>query len=489
MKKIFLLMLCLMLFIALGACATEDINGNGVAQPQNGSAQDDQNESGTGETATQTGNRHLVWTFWGSAFERDEQMNAAAAFADQFDDVTVEALHIPAAGGEYVARISAMTAAGQAPDVGRMDPAVAFVWAQDGVFWNIFDLIDNDPEWSREMYVDHLFYMYAEGRAFGSTSSINPRAIFYNVEAFREAGVDTPPLTPETAWQWNEFVDVAKQLTIDMDGRNAHDPDFDSNRTLQYGVYFNPDDLEVLAIFLDSNQVDLLTEDGNSLDIGNPRALEVFQAYHDLIYLHNVMPIPNDFTAMPDGPMWLATRQTAMLITGQWVLLDLANHEVDFGIGHLPYFVEPRNMKGAGTQVVFSCTEYPELAWELLKWTSWPGSALNLFSSGLLMPIFREWYDDPELFAQWGENLPARPDSYRTVIVDSLFNGTATPNWVLRINNFNEIWNMNIRSPLQQIWLDSQSVEDTIEEILAAFPNDIIRGFNPDNHHIMHYRP
>ena len=128
------------------------------------------------------GKTELLYTFWGSAYEKAAQEGAIAMFNEQNPDIHVEALHIPSAGTEYIAKLTAMAASGTNPDIGYMDVATAFVWAKEGKFYNVFDLMEEDPDWGPEMYVDDIFYRYEAGKSFGTTSSINPRLILYNVD-------------------------------------------------------------------------------------------------------------------------------------------------------------------------------------------------------------------------------------------------------------------------------------------------------------------
>ncbi len=470
-----LLAICLLMGAAFG-CS----NGETASVPSGSEGSSEEGGSGeTGETV------HLLYTYWGSSFEKEAQAQAIEAFNEANPGIEVEALHIPSSGSEYTAKLTAMTASGTNPDIGYMDVSTAFVWAQEGQFWDIFELIDQDPDWSADRYVDDIFYMYDEGKSFGTTSSINPRAIFYNTECFTEAGVELPPTDLEDSWTWDEFVEVAKQLTFDANGNTPDSPDFDPTNITQYGVYLNPDDLIVLGILWDSNGTDLLTEDGSELALSSPEAKEVLQEVHDLIYVHHVCPIPNDFSQMPDGTTWLANKQCAMFISGQWILLDLAKLGFDYGIGQLPMFDEPRNVKDAGVRVIFKNTEHPEEAWELYKYLANPEGAMALYADGLWMPTLREWYDD-EHFAQWGENNAAHPESYKPVIADSLFNGSATPSYTLRIANYAEL-NNTIRPVLQQLWLDSASVDDVVDQVYSQ-AGSLVQGYNPDNYHASHYR-
>jgi len=478
-----MILVCVIVMAAVGGCTSSQQNSDVSGGEKSGASTDN---SGGSEDKQTDEKAKLLYTYWGSAFEKEAQAAAIEKFNEENPDVVVEALHIPASGSQYVAKLTAMVASGTNPDVGYMDVPTAFVWAKEGKFYDIFELIEKDPEWSKDKYVDDIFYMYEENKSFGTLSSINPRAIFYNKDCFTEAGIELPPDKVENAWTWDQFVEVAKKLTIDMNGKTALDPDFDPNRIRQYGIYLNPTDLATLSIFFDSNGVDLLTEDGTKLALDDPAAKEVLQLIHDLIYVHHVAPVPTDFANMPDGPTWLKNKQAAMFITGQWVLLDIAKLNFNYGIGVLPKIKESRNIKDAGVRVIFKNTKYPEKAWELYKFLANPAGALSLYKDGLWMPVLREWYENEELFGQWGKDNPAHPDSYKTAVADSLFDGTSTPSWALRISNFAEL-NSVINPALQQVWLDSKSVDEVVDEIMKA-TEGMVQGYNPGYSHNSAYR-
>ncbi|MCL1795860.1 MAG: extracellular solute-binding protein [Clostridia bacterium] len=425
----------------------------------------------------------LSYTYWGSAFEKEAQAKACEAFTE-LTGIPVDALHIPSAGDEYMTKLTAMTASGTNPDVGYMSASTAFVWAADGTFYNIFDLIDQDPTWSKESYIDNIFYMYDEGKSFGTTSSINPRAIFYNVECFEEAGVPLPPTDVEESWTWDEFVECAKKLTLDFDGKNATEEGFNPDRVMQYGAFINVEEAALLATFFDSNEGDMLNVEGTAMAMSDPAVKEVLQAWYDLIYVHHVTPFP-DFANAPDGPTLLANKQAAMILTGQWVLLDLARLEFEYGVGQLPVFKTPRNSIDAGVRCIWSNTKYPKASWELYKFLANPEGAMSLYHDGLWMPTIREWYTDAAKYELWAVGNPAHPDGYKPVVADSLFNGTATPSWTLRIKNFAQLWAV-MRPALQQIWLDTKSVDDVVAEIEEA-ANPLVQGFNPDTYHTSYY--
>ena len=47
--------------------------------------------------------------------------------------------------------------------------------------------------------------------------------LYYNADLFKKAGIEPPSSDPEKVWGWDEFVAIAKQLTVDSSGKNAAD--------------------------------------------------------------------------------------------------------------------------------------------------------------------------------------------------------------------------------------------------------------------------
>ena len=63
--------------------------------------------------------------------------------------------------------------------------------------------------------------------------------LYYNKDKFDEAGIAYPPSNVEDAWDWDTFVDVAKKLTVDINGKNATEEGFDPSKIMDYGLGFN----------------------------------------------------------------------------------------------------------------------------------------------------------------------------------------------------------------------------------------------------------
>ena len=433
--------------------------------------------------------KRMSYTFWGSDLERNAQNAAVAAFNQQNPGIIVEPMHIPSAGNEYTIRVTAMVNAGNAPDVGYLAAGLSFVWAREGRLYNIFDFLDKDPEYSRNTYVDNIYYYFAEGKSHGTTSTINSMGIFYSKPAFDTAGLPYPPVDPANAWTWEQFIDVAQTLTLDMQGRNAKDPNFNRNQIRQYGVLITPNYAPQLMNFLDMNGADLLTPDGSRLALDTPEAMDTLQKLSDLINKYYVCPAPTAASEIGETPQALLGRRAAMSISGPWHLLDLPQVVgTNWGIGALPKLKEYRNVIFAGIRCIFTDTKYPQESWELFKFLQNPSGAMSLYQNGLWQPVLKEWYDNPSLYNQWaGPGNPARPSpGFKEVFVDHLFQGLSTPDWTLRINNSNDIL-AAVNAALDPLWLGTQTVDEAVRNATQQV-NPIVQGFNPNTYHASRYR-
>ena len=104
---------------------------------------------------------------------------------------------------------------------------------------------------------------------------------------FDAAGLDYPSATE--AMTWDEFVTLAKTLTLDANGNNALSPDFDKENIKQYGCVVDnwTWQLEVWAL---SNGGRWFTEDGSACTINDPKVIESIQKVADLTLVENCMP-------------------------------------------------------------------------------------------------------------------------------------------------------------------------------------------------------
>ena len=274
----------------------------------------------------------------------------------------------------------------------------------------------------------------------------------------------TPPADAEDAWDWDTFVQTAQKLTLDINGKNALDPDFDPDNVDIYGCTINtlPWQLEVWA---KSNGGGYYSEDGSECIIDSPETVEALQRIADLsdVY-HCAPPVTSAANALESS---LGSKKVVMATDGAWNVGTFLGPSADFdyGVGVLPYMKEKVTICTGGPNVVFSTTEHPEEAMEWLKWYYQEENSWSLIEAGTWMPILDSWYTDPEKTDKWISN-PNYPDKdmYKSAVVDYAMNNAQSTSWYYV--NGTEEFNATLDSVFSSVWAGEETMEEAINENL-----------------------
>lgn len=403
----------------------------------------------------------LTYTYWGGSFEQPLMEKLIAGFEEAYPYITVEGQHIPA---DYEAKMSAMVAGNEAPDLGYVRDFMALDFAKQDMLYNIFDMIDQDEELERDDFVENYFLYWDEGKSYGMYTAGEAYALFYNTEAFEEAGVDPLPTKVEDALTWDELLAIAQKLTIDQNGNDATSPDFDPTLIRQYGLRFDFNQGAYMPL-VHANGGTYMTEDGK-FGLAQPEGLAVVEKMGDLVTKYHVSPSPAEVKSLPSTAVSLTTRQAAIIMIGQWVLLDLGESGESFGVGVLPkmdstYSTSP----GWGTIGIFKSTKHPEEAFLFWKWLCNPENSVEAHKAGLWMPQMSKWYTDETYISRWATDNPAHPEGY----IDAVM--TPVMEYFHRhpsayVKNFAKI-DAVVQPALERMYLGEETAEEAMNGIAA----------------------
>jgi multiple sugar transport system substrate-binding protein len=109
--------------------------------------------------------------------------------------------------------------------------------------------------------------------------------IYYNVDMFEEVGIGRP----SDDWTWDDFLDVAKELTRDTDGDGEID---------QWGYMQSTRWDEHFAQWIFANGGEIVTEDRSHTPLDTPEASGAIEFLYDLRFTHNVWPQAEQMEAM-----------------------------------------------------------------------------------------------------------------------------------------------------------------------------------------------
>jgi multiple sugar transport system substrate-binding protein len=405
----------------------------------------------------------LKFTYWGSEMEKVAIEGMVAAFEARNPDIDVQAIQIPYE--DYLAQITAMTMQGQPPDVGYFPSLQAPVWAQEGKLLDLTELVQTDPLFASAL--PETRYYFGDERIVGLNTAVETTLLFYNKDLFDRAGLAYPPSDPAKAWTWEQFVEAAKKITVDAQGKHPGEMGFDPAAIVTYGAAFDKS-YEGWAWypFIFSNGGEAVDEAGKQLLLDSPAAAEALQALADLMWSHHVAPTPEQDLNLPGYVTMLQTGNLAMHIAGQWSLLDFASvTDLRFGVAVLPKFKTPTTMVLGSPTVIFANTKHREAAIRFYKFHNNP-EAVDLFARGLWMPLQKAYYTEPAKMKLWLDN-PAHPAEMRPAFTDYTVNySRPLPSYYLR--NYAEVLDGAIRPALEKIWNNQATAADALHVAVQA---------------------
>ena len=194
-------------------------------------------------------------------------------------------------------------------------------------------------EWNRTVTQAFTYDRRVYAFANGYNESLHASVLFWNKRLFREAGLDPDlpyDLQKSNEWTWDRFLEIAKQLTRDINNDGVID------------VYAMPRDLstEMLDAFVSSNGAMYVDKDrnGNLVNAsGRPEFIEAVQFF---------IRLKNEGVMMdrPEGSNWdwfkpaFINGQVAMLIDQQYYATnDLMNMTDEWGMVLPPRGPRARN--------------------------------------------------------------------------------------------------------------------------------------------------
>jgi multiple sugar transport system substrate-binding protein len=336
----------------------------------------------------------LTFMFRGGEAEEAAYTKAIEDF-EAANDIDVKIIMTTA--DEYATKLKAAIAGKQVPDVFYIDPGSVQAYVKTGIVKDITeyveasDTVDLDNIW--EYGVDSYRYdgqLMGQGSIYALPKDVGPFSFGYNKTMFEAAGVSLPD--PDVPYTLDEFVDVAKQLTLDTNGDGTLD---------QWGTGLNV--MWNLQPFVWSNGGDWLNEDRTEVTVDSPEFVEALQWFADLSNVHGVTPSVADAQTLDTYQRWMQG-QIGFFPVGPW---DVPTYStLDFEWDLIPYPVgktgETATWTGTLGIAVSESTKNADLATELAIYLSADATAQqSLVDAGVQVPNLKDmaetWVGDTSL--------------------------------------------------------------------------------------------
>ncbi len=240
-----------------------------------------------------------------------------------------------------------------------------------------------DQAWMKSFFPAFMKNSQTGGKTWGIPFQRSTIVLYWNKEAFKDAGLD-PNKPPAT---WAEQVEMAKKLTKRDAGGNV----------TQWGLQVPSSGFPYWLFqgFTTQNDVLLMNDAGTQTFYDKPAVIEALQYWVDLSQKHKVMApgviewgtTPKDFFERKIAMMWTTTGN----------LTNVRNNaKFEFGVAMLPAGKHRGSPTGGGNFYVFK------------KATPAQQQAAARFA---------KWMTSPERAAQWGIDtgyVAVRPDAWQT---------------------------------------------------------------------------
>ena len=323
---------------------------------------------------------------WGAPEEDEGVKGAIKQFESEQSAIKVQWLHTP---DKYAEKFLASVAANTPPDTAFIGSGDFRTYARDNVLLDITNNIKADPLIGKKGYFlepqEESRCTY-KGAWYGIGSCWVAPHLYYNADIFKKANIEMPSSDPEKVWGWDQFVEIAKQLTIDGNGKNAADKAFDANNIVQWGVSWPTWSLPMHTAIL-SNGGDWIDPASGQLVLDKPEATDAIQAVFDLMLKHKVMPSDDVVKQLGiSTAQMLEGGKLAMAVDGSWALSWMYKIKATLGTASLPKMKVPATTLQAHLHSALKATKSPDAAWQWVRFLSTPYYQTQFCKIGLWLP-------------------------------------------------------------------------------------------------------
>ena len=280
----------------------------------------------------------LTFVGWGGPDEIEVFEHLVEVFNERNPDIVIKYQPIPT---DYTTTLKTMIAGGTPPDIAYVPDGDFSAFAPRGQLVNIQPFVDASETFDPDGVWPSALGRYrwdAETKTFGQGRFMPAQGYrtddpCINVDLFEQMGVPIPSHTEPMTW--DAFVDLARQLTVDSNGKHPGEDGFDVNSVEYWGlgeIWFED------AVF--NNGGLIISPDARTFVMAEDQnAIDAVQFLSDLVHVYQVAPGSDQTASMSIGQMFEAGR-VAMTTNGRWGTTTYRN-VLDFEFDVIPFPVGP----------------------------------------------------------------------------------------------------------------------------------------------------
>lgn len=320
------------------------------------------------------------------------------AYAEDFNKAHPQYKIVPIYAGTYQETIvKALTAhkSGKAPATSVLLSTDMFTLIDEDAIVPIDDFVktDADKAWLKGFYPAFMANSQTGGKTWGIPFQRSTVVMYYNKEAFKEAGLD-PNKAPQN---WAELKEAAKKLTK---------KDANGNIT-QYGIQIPSTGFAywMLQTFTTPNDVLLANEAGTQVTFDHPKVIEALETWVNLAKdgVH-----PKGVVEWGTTPKDFMEKKAAIIVTTTGNLTNLKNNaKFDFGVGQIAGNIRKGSPTGGGNFYIFKNApkEQQEAAFKFAQWITQPERAAQWSMETGYVAVSQAAYET-ETLKKYGQDFP-----------------------------------------------------------------------------------
>ena len=389
-------------------------------------------------------------------------------------------------------RFLVAVAGGAPPDVIYFDRYAVAEWAARGAFAPLDDFIDKDIAAKRQdTPTAQRFYkpcwdegMYA-GKVYGIPISVDNRALLYNKDLFRRAGLVDERGQARPPRDWNELREYARKLTERDDKGHITTIGFAPN----YGNSW-------LYMFGWMNDAKFMSDDGRTCLLNEPAVVQALEymkeLYDDAGGYEAVQAFQAGFQGGALDPF--IQGKVAMKIDGVWTMSEIAAYGRDLNVGVAPpprpkvKLVEgPMSWCGGWALAIPTASQNKQAAWDFIRFmTSDRSFKIRMESDRQVAEALGRIYLPPQLpgpalneyaFDKYVKDNPDVPTKFQTA--------ARQYNDLLPVSRFRPItpvgqllWNEHINS-MEAALYGRMSPQQALDQSAGIVQRSLDRMLNP----------
>ncbi len=390
--------------------------------------------------AATAGPANITMMMWGDPAELEVWNQIVADFHQANPNITVKV--DVSDWDSYWTKLKTMLSAGTPPDVFAMDAPLYLDYQSRGVLLNLQPYLDKNPDMLKDVYPQTLEAYKTPDGMYGLPRDFQTIVLFYNKDMFDAAGV----AYPTADWTYDDLRKAAKALTkVGADGKPT-----------QYGFSADLWDLELIwSEGIWANGGEVISQDHMKTLIGDPKAREAWQLFHDMMFVDKSWPTQT--VALEYGGDPFLAGAAAMTTIGHWAIPGYSEAKFKWDVAPMPKGPSgPATSVNSAGFVVGKASKYPDAAFEFLKYVVSEPAQTKLAQLGFAIPVLKTVAESDAFLKQ-------KTDINQQIFLDSVAFSHMKPVF----KGYDE-WASAIGDGMAPIWTGDAELGPTLDTVVPA---------------------